>query len=243
MSNLSVNRPLAATIAGNMTNPTRMSSPDPKEVAFSNGALARTIDIDLGAAQMVGSIYLGGVSGSTTFAVTGGTAAYTTTALGDILVAPKRTAIAPRQYLLQFDPISLRYIRLSATLADGFQVGIAAACERFTATYGHEWGAGRYLEDTSNVARNRAGGFGIDKGAIVPGYDFTLGDLTDEERESLFDMLRKVGESSPVIVAEEPDVTNDLDARLHYGLFQRLEKYERRSVGITRWSLKVSDWQ
>lgn len=242
MGLLSVSRWLAGTIAGNMTNPTRMATWDPKEVAYSNGAGARTIDIDLGAAQMVGAIYLGGVSGTTTFAVTGGAASYTTTSYGNIVVAPKRTAVSPRQYLLEFAPVSLRYIRLSATLADGFEVGIAAACERFTSEYGHEWGAGRGLEDMSSVTANRAGGFGIDPGAIVPSYDWTFGDLNDEEREALFDMLRKVGTSSPVIICEDPAVTNDLDARLHYSLFQRLEKYERRSVGITRWSLKARDW-
>lgn len=242
MTILSINRWLAGTVAGTMTNPSRMATWDPKEVAYSNGAGARTIDIDLGAVQSVGSIYLGGVNGTTTFAVTGGAAAYTTTALGNIVVAPKRTAVAPRQYLLEFAPVNFRYFRLSANLADGFEVGIAAACERISPSWGHEFGASRTLEDMSNVTANRAGGFGIDAGAIVPGYSFTLGDLTDEEREALFDLLRKTGQSNPIIVAEDPAVTNDLDARLHYGLFQRLEGYERRSPGITRWALKMRDW-
>lgn len=240
--NLSIIRPLAATIAGSMTNAARMATPDPKEVAYSNGAAARTIDLDLGSVQTVGAVYLGGVSGTTSFTVTGGTAGYATTAFGNIDVAPKRTAIAPRQYLLQLEPTALRYIRLSAALADGFEVGLAIAGERFTPTWGHEWGAGRGLVDTGTASRNRAGGFGVNPGAIATSYDWTLGDLTDEEREALFDMLRKVGETNPMIVCEDPAQTADLDARLHYGLFQRLEKYERRSVGITRWSLRLEDW-
>lgn len=242
MSNVAIMRPLAATVAGNMTNASRMATPDPKEVAYSAGGAARTIDLDLGAAQNVGAIYLGGVSGTTAFAVTGGAGGYTESALGNILVAPKRTATAPRQYLLTFAPASLRYIRLSAALADGFEVGVATALERFTPTYNHEWGASRTLLDTGSAQRLISGGFGINKGAVVPGWTFTLGDLLDDEREVLFDMLRKVGETSPIVIAEDPDVTADLDARLHYGIFQRIGGYERPSLGITKWALTVADW-
>lgn len=239
--NISIIRPIAATVAGTFTNPERMASPDPKEVAYTVGAGAKTIDLDLGSVQDVGAIYLGGVSGTTSFAVTGGAASYTTTNFGNIVVAPSRSGTAPRQYLLTLDA-SLRYIRLSANLADGFEVGIAFAGERFTPEWNQEYGAGRYLIDTSAVARNRAGGFGIDEGAIIPGYEFTLGDLSDEEAEALFELLRKVGESRPMLVCEDATVSSDLDARTHYGLFQRIEKYERRSINVTRWSLKLERW-
>lgn len=243
MNRLAIIRPLPATMTGDMVNPERMATDDPKEVAYSANAGAREIEFDLGSPQMVGAIYLGGVTGGTTaFTVTGGPVGYAENALGNLVVAPKRTATGPRQYLMTFAPQLIRYVRLSANLAQGFAVGIARLGELFQPTWGHEWGAGRYLVDTSIVTRNRAGGFGIDKGAIATGWEFTLGDLTDEEREALFDMLRKVGESNPIIVSEDPAVTADLDARLHYGLFQRLEKYERQSVGVTRWSLKVEDW-
>lgn len=242
MSVLAIIRPLPATYGGNMTDAARMGTPDPREVAYSTGSGARTIDMDLGSVQSVGAIYLGGATFAGSFQITGGVAGYTETVIGDILSAPKRTAVSPRQYLATFPPINVRYIRLSANLNNGWEVGVAVAGERFSPTFGHEWGAGRYLADTGTATRNRAGGFGVDPGAVVAGWEFTLGDLTDEEREVLFDMLRKIGETRPVIVAEDPDVTPDLDARLHYGLFQRLEKYERVQTGVTRWALKVEEW-
>lgn len=242
MSRVVIIRPLAAAIAGNMTSPERMATPDPKEVSISPDAGARSIDLDLGAARTVGALYLGGVSSAVAFTATGGVGAHAEFNLGNLLAAPKRTAGAPYRNLLVIEPRELRYVRLSANVPAGFEVGLAMAGELFRPGYNHEWGAGRYLVDTSTVARNRAGGFGIDQGAIAVGWDFALGDLTDDDAANLFDMLRKVGESNPAIVCEDPDVTPGLEERTHYGLFQRLEKYERQSLGVTRWSLKIEEW-
>lgn len=243
---VSIMRPITPTaVAGSMTDVARVATPDPKEVAVSTGAGVRTIDLDLGSEQVVGAVYIGGANMGTTFAVTGGGTgdAYTTIPLGNIYVAAKRRAVSPRQYLLIIDPPQpLRYIRLSATLANGNAVGIACALERFTPTWGQEWGAGRPLSDASSMAKNRAGGFGGELGVISPGYSFTLGDLTDDETEILFDIVRQVGESRPVVIVEQPDLTENLDARLHYGLIQRIEPYERQRLNIVRWGFRIEDW-
>lgn len=236
-------RPLPATYTGTIINPDRLGTPDPKEVAYYDANANRSFTIDLGADTMVGAFYMGGVSGTPNFNLTLRTAALVDTVIGAVAVAPKRTAGAPRQYLARFTPQLARYAVVTVNATIGLEVGFASLNEVFEPTYGHEWGAGRFIIDTGLATRNRAGGFGIEAGAIVTGWDFTLGDLTEDEREVLFDMLRKVGETSPVIVCEDPDQTADLDARLHYGLFQRLEKYERQQLGVTRWSLKVEDWR
>lgn len=246
MSNLAIIRPLpgAAYVNGALTNGARIFTPDPKEVATGNGD--SFFRVDLGRVETVSAIYLGGNIGRRGFRWRGGAASYVETALRNIGPAQKRTDVGPFQILDIFDPVALRYLEFYTDTGGGFGpaegIGVLAIGETFRPTFGHEWGAGRYLVDTSTVSRNRAGGFGIDRGAIVPGWEFTLGDLTEEERERLFDMVRKLGESSPVIVCEDPDNTADLDARIHYGLFQRLEKYDRQSVGVTRWSFKVEEW-
>jgi hypothetical protein len=234
----------AALVGGGFTDGGRALTPDPKEVAVA-GAAATNFRFDLGSAQMVSAVYLGAASASLAgITAFGGVVDVYENNLGALSPAQKRTAAAPYKYYLQFPALSLRFIEFNrpASFPVGFEMGLAIAGERFSPTWGHEWGAGRFLSDTSSVSRNRAGGFGIERGAVVPGWDFTLGDLTLEETEQLFDMMRKVGESAPVVVAEDPDASNDLDARIHYGLFRRLEKYERASVGVTRWSLKVEDW-
>ena len=244
MSNLAIIRPIPGVSTGALVNPERTGTPDPKEVSYSVGAGIRDMDIDLGAAHLIGGFYVGAVSHEVQITVATGVAAHGEIHHDGLLdIAPKRTAGAPRQYLKLIAPIPVRFINMRIQNApDGLEVGLALVGEVFRPTYGHEWGAGRYLVDTGTATRNRAGGFGIERGAIVPGWEFTLGDLTDEEREQLFDMVRKMGETSPVVVVEDPDNTADLDARIHYGLFQRLEKYERQSVGVTRWSFKVEEW-
>lgn len=243
MNNGTIMRPLPAVIGGSLADPARMASPDPKEVAYAVAAGPHTIDIDLGAPTLVGAVYLGGVSGDVVFSLTGGTASYAEAPIGNLFAAQKRTPVGARKYLGIIVPRPLRYLRLSADLPAGFEVGVAAICERFSPKWGHEWGSGRSIIDTGTANRNRAGGFGVELGAVVTGWDFTLGDITDGEREELFDMLKKIGETRPVIVAENTDATADLDARVHYGLLRRVDKYERIQLGVTKWTLKVEDWE
>lgn len=244
MSNMSIIRPLpVSAIAGSMTDAERMLTPSPKEVSYSSATAARTIDIDLGSAQDVGAIYLGGVSATANFTITGGLGSYTTTALGTAVVAPKSSSENPRQYLLMIDPPqSLRYIRLSANLTSGDEIGNLVVGETFQPTLGHEYGGGRAIGDTGGATRLMSGGFGIESGATFGTWEFTLGDLTTDEIEALYTMLKKVGMTKPMVVVENPDVTANLHNRIHYGLFEKISKYERLTPGETRWALQIGEW-
>jgi hypothetical protein len=245
LSVLAILKPITGiTVAGGLTNPERLLTPDPKEVAVKTAAGVITIDIDLGSVQPVSAIYLGAMSGALDFTVTGGAASYTTTALSNMLVAPKLRAVAPRRALTTFTDQSWRFIRLTSTTsaAAAFQIGNLVVADAFRPTWGHEWGAGRGIGDTGIASRLISGGFGIMQGARFKTWDFSLGDLTDSEYEELFDLLWQIGETNPAVLCEDPDVTANLDARIHYGKFGKLDKYERLVPGATRWNLKFEEW-
>lgn len=245
MSVLSIIKPISVnSLSSGLTDQTRILTPDPKEVAVKTAAGTLQIDIDLGAIQPVDSIYLGALSSALDFTVTGGASSYTTTAVANLVVAPKLRAVAPRRNLLHFTAQSWRYIRLiSTTLAPaGFEIGNLVVGDAFRPTWGHEYGGGRGIGDTGIATRLLSGGFGILQGSKFKTWDFSLGDLTDAELEELFDILYQLGETSPAVVCEDPDVTSNLDARIHYGKFGKIDRYERLVPGATRWNLKFEEW-
>lgn len=246
MSVLSIIKPASifAVSSVELTDASRLLTPDPKEVAFRATAGTFGIDIDLGSAQTVDAIYLGGLSGPIDFTVTGGAGAYTTTAVANLVVAPKFRASAPRRNLLHFAPQAWRYIRLTTTTsaAAGFEVGNLVVGDAFRPTWGHEFGGGRGIGDTGIATRLLSGGFGILAGSRFKTWDFALGDLTDAELEELFDILYQLGETNPAVVCEDPDITSNLDARIHYGKFGKIDRYERLVPGATRWNLKFEEW-
>lgn len=244
MSVMTFLRPVAATVAAStLTDLTRILTADPKEVAYMAGAGTVTIDLDLGSVQEISAAYLGALSSALTFTVTGGSASYTAESAGNIAVANKFRAVAPRRNFATFAPKNWRYIRLQATGAPlGFEVGNVIVGDAFQPTWGHEWGAGRGIGDTGTSQRLLSGGFGINRGVRFKTWDWTLGDLTDDEIRELTDLCLEVGETSPLVICEDPDQTTGLDERLYYGKFAKLERYERLIPGATRWSFKVEEW-
>lgn len=233
----------AAIAASTLTDSGRLLTASPKEVAYKAGAGTVTIDIDLGAIMPVSAIYLGGMSSALNFTVTGGTVGYTTTAIGVSTTAHKLSGLAPRKTMMTFTELNVRYIRLDGPAApDGFQIGNLVIGKAFRPTYGHEWGAGRTIGDTGSATQLLSGDFGILDGARFRQWDFTLGDLTDDEVEALDDFLMTVGNTRQVVVCEDTAQTNYLDARTHYGLFDKIDKFERLIPGATKWSLKVKEW-
>lgn len=229
------------------TDDERVGTNDPKEVAVdATGGTSQAFDLIFSTNPIqLDAFFIGAVSQDLDIQLYADTTGNSSmdTSYGIKSSAHKRTDEAPYSYYWQLPGdtvyrIGVRFLNASA----GLTVGIMRACERFTPTYGHEWGAGRGLIDTGTATPTKSGGFGIEAGAIKPTWEFTLGDLTDEELETLFDMLRRVGETNPLLVVEDPSATDYLDARLHYCKLQRLEKYERRAINMTKWSLRLEDW-
>lgn len=121
-------------------------------------------------------------------------------------------------------------------------IGVMAMGLAIQPAWGHEWGSGRLPEDRSQVTPLRGGGFGIERGARMASWRFTCGDLTDDETQGLYLMAEEIGISAPVVAVEDPDYTSGLNDRIHYGLFDRLESYERQIPGATRWAFQVREW-
>jgi hypothetical protein len=234
------------------TGAANLLTADPKEVlAYTGTGAQNLIDIDLGSAQSIDSLLLGyfSWSGGADPAVSlwRGTATYTDTLVvsGSALAPSSVSSPLRRHFFHRFSsPQTARYIRFAPTTVNAitYQIGIVAIGLAFQPTYNREWGSGRRIIDTGTKEALLGGGFGIGEGARKSAFRWTFGDLTDAEVASLFDLGLDRGETRPIVVVEDPDVTSGLNERIHYGLFERLEPYERQNVSQTRWSLEVQQW-
>jgi hypothetical protein len=243
VANIRIVEPMGYIAGGVFTGPSRLSTPDPKEAAVYVAGGTGTIGIDLGSVRQIDTIFVGFTNAASGTAlrmtaddengqVYNQTAQSAPTYAGDVahfLFAPPA-------------PISVRYINIGSPspLPAGFSIGLVAIGLGFVPTWNQELGAGRAIEDTSGIERNFAGGFGVDHGAIVSGYQWTLGDLADAERKRLFGIAKRVGNSNPVLVVEDM-AADDLGDGIHWGLL-RLTKYERIATGVTKWDFSILDW-
>ncbi len=245
MSVLAIVRPLTLNnVAGSMPGAARLMTPDPKEAAIGDGG-AETIDIDLGSVQSIDTIFLGYTSAAAgeTVSFTYGPTGYTTTS-GGTIPAGDTEMLSPKRHFVKVlsAPISARYIRISGTFAAGYAIGVVVVGLAFRPTWGHEFGSGRTVETTGTAERLFGGGFGIDDGVTAGGWQFTLGDLQPADLKKLYAIARDRGETKSILIIEDPDPTGDLSDRCHWGLFRKLEAYERLNPLDTRWSLQIGDW-
>lgn len=224
---------------------TRLMTPDPKEAVLMGDT---SFFVDFGAVVTLDTVYLGyitaldGQQWAVQSADQNGTATNT--------LVPTRTLVAPGfgppyHAFYRGPPIASRYWRVNTNAgpnAKNFTAGTIAFGLSWSSQWGHEMGAGRLLEDASTVERLFGGGFGIDEGAITGGYQWTFGDLDKDEIRSLYRLVKAVGISRPVLVVEDPEQTDGLNERIHWGLLSRLEAYERTDPANWRWALSVRDW-
>ncbi len=251
MGKLMILRPYALgniNSAPAVANLSRMLTPDPKEAVFLPAGNI-SINFDIGSVATVDTLFLGftgsaawtasySVEGVNFTAVPGGSV------LRSDLVAPYLWSPVRHAIAVLPAAVTARYITISsaAALPANFPISILAVGNRLQSFWGHEWGAGRPIEDTGTAERLFGGGFGINEGARVSGYQWTFGDLTDQEMLDLFALAKDRGTTRPVLVIEDPDQTVGLHERIHWGLLDRLEAYERTHPGNTRWNLRIRDW-
>jgi hypothetical protein len=240
-ASLVISKMLFPVAVGN-SNYNNLMTQDPKE-AYSSGAAA-DMDFDFGASVTVDTLFVGFLSADafTTINVTPSTGLGTGIGTANSLTIGPSTAIRRHAFLKVGSPITSRYFRVSFVGA-GFTVGIVALGKAIQPTWGHEWGSGRGIDDRSFVDTLIGGGFGVQKNAIVPNWRFTVGDLTDAELDSLWDLAVDVGGAGPVLVVEDPSAASTpLNKGLHYGLFEKPEAYERLMPGCSKWSFQVQEW-
>lgn len=248
MGKLIIVRPVvitSATTTFGIPNVSRLLTPDPKEAVYSvNGT--QEIVFDFGGPRLIDTVFLGftsSLSFSLDWAIPGnGYQSLPTLAPGAIspeLIEPTFHAISRLAA-----PLSIRFLRLTFTApaAGALVGGVFAAGLSFSPTWGHEYGSGRPIEDTSTVERLFGGGFGINEGVSAGGYQWTWGDLTNSEVRQLYALARYLKTSRSLLMVEDPDQTAGIHERIHWGLFDRLDAYERLQPGASRYAFKIRDW-
>lgn len=253
-SQIVICRPAAATavsvsIGAGKDN---LLSDKPKE-AWITGAVGPVYAVlDLGSVQEIDFVYLGSVNGvaGTTWAVSYSAASSTgtgSTAL-DTTVAPTAKTKRGLMHLLAVlpEPVSARYIRVTVDQGNGgpgLTAGILRAGLSYRPTWGQEWGGGRAVVDTGTKERLPDGGLGVDLGARFSAFQWTFGDLSDDEVEELHAFCLEVGETIPFVLAE--NVGSGVPAThesVHWCTFDKLDFFERRDPRSSRWAFRVEEW-
>jgi hypothetical protein len=225
-------------------------TPDPKEAWITSNAAAQTVRALFAAPTTIDTAHLGFTDlphGTTvdfyTFTNADGTGE---AALGSYAVDNPTGDSRPRHAFAQGAPrANVRGIRATMTqpAARAAIVGVMSAGLALAPYWGHEYGAGRFVIDTGTKERLFGGGFGIQLGARAGGYQWTFGDLTEEEVEALYKLALDAGETASVLVIENPDtVEPGLNERVHWSIIDKIEAYERFAPGASRWAFKVLDW-
>ncbi len=225
---------------------------DPKEawIAGTSGPVSAVLD--LGSVKSIDFVYLGSFNGAAgaTWSVTYSASA--STGLGNTLL-PATAAPVPRSkaglmhlFVRASAAVSARYIRVALNQAGGgpnVTAGILRAGTCFRPAWGQEWGGGRAPIDTGIKERLPSGGFGIDPGVRKSAFQWTFGDLTDEEREELYAFCLEVGETAPFVLVEDIGSGTPATAEsVHWCTFDRLDYYERRDPRSSRWAFRVEEW-
>ncbi|KKC27449.1 discoidin domain-containing protein [Sphingomonas sp. SRS2] len=225
---------------------------NPKEAWISGSAAEVAAILDLGSVQEIDFVYLGSVNGvvGTTWSVTYSTASASgigATALGTTVAVMPRKRRGLMHLLTVLDaPVSARYIRVIVNQGDGgpnLTAGILRAGLSFRPQWGQEWGGGRAVVDTGTRERLPDGGFGVDLGARKSVFQWTFADLSEDEREELYAFTEDVGETVPFVMVE--DVGDGVPATnegTHWCTFDRLDYYERRAPGSSRWAFRIEQW-
>lgn len=254
MSNMVIVKPLtptAAVTASTGTGGANVATSDPKEVwASTAGGAAVEFIFDFGANVSINSLFIGYVGGAATAPTltwTSGTAGgYAFTNLNGVAaLAPSAHASPLRRHCFrQVALIAHRHHSVVFTpgVAGTTTIGIVCFGLAFQPIHNQEWGGGRQVIDTGTKERLRGGGFGFDEGVRKASYQWTFGDLLDAEVEQLYELALDRGEGRPALVVEDPDQTSGLNERLHYGTFERFERYGRENPQQTRWGLTVEQW-
>lgn len=205
----------ASVISGAVVNVANLLTNDPREVATFPAGLGAVL-IDLGTVRLIDTVFVGynafADDAFVDFAGIEDASGTLTSTSYSGSVGDNSLSVAPvhprfRHGVIQFAaPVIGRYLylRINGGAAGG-TVGVVATGASFSAQWGHEYGAGRPIVDTSTVERLLSGGFGIDPGAIVGGYAWTFGDLQTSERHALYRTITEVGIHKPVLVIEDPD--------------------------------------
>ncbi|MCP9222735.1 hypothetical protein MKP08_08255 [Erythrobacter sp. LQ02-29] len=239
--------PFASVTVSDGTGAAYLSTPDPKEVWRAGALRAGSIEVDLGATIPIDTAMLGftNAAATATWAVTVISAdRQTNTVIHGPATMRVPGAAGARFHALALaqQPVEGRFVRFTFTQAQGapaLEIGLALVGLR--AEHAYEWRSGRRPIDLGERVDLAGGGFGFGSGAIKGSYRFTAADLSDAEVEDLWNTIMEVGVRRPVLLVEGGDNAVSHN-RIHYGVFERFEPYERADAADTRWALTLQDW-
>lgn len=222
---------------------------DPKEVYLQNSGTGRNLYIDLGSVQTVDTFHMGFsnavLSQGRLYSCDNlaGANAVARSSAKVMRPADCKTIRASMTHQLTV-PFASRYWYIQLNNLDGFalQIGRIDLCHSFSADFDREWGSGRRPIDTGRSTALLGGGFGTQEGVRKAGYSWTFGDLTEAELETLWGIFLRRGTTQPVIVNEWEGAAVAANEKLHYGLFQRLDQFERREPNATKWGMELEEW-
>lgn len=265
MASLIILAPLPAIgiVSSRGSGESRLLESDPKEGwTDSTVGASVTLTIDLGSVQMVDSLFLGSSNAAdgATLAISSGVAGPSELTWTNAIrmSAPYRRSGKPRMSFYRRGsivagayvpaPIAARYVQAVLYQPPGSPplfIGNMATGLAFQPTYGNEYGSGRATIDTGNRESLIGGGFGTLLGTRKKAWSGQLGDLLDAEVDRLDDIFEDKGSTIPIVFIEgtEGIASVPQQEQIHWGLFQKLEAYERQAPAVTRWAISIEEWR
>lgn len=245
--------PIVSLAANRGTGVANLLTPDPREVWLDSAVGSEMfIELDFGIDVIIDTVFLGCLLSAhpgATWAMSGGLAAYDDWMIkdyGPLRVPDRNWARRAMSHALWVGTEQLlRYLRIAIIQPDGaspLSIGALIAGNRFQPRYNKEWGSGRGVKDTGTVTRLASGGIASVEGVRYATYSWTLGDLSEDEADRLFELQLDRGESRPVLVVEDPASTAGLRNRIRYGALTALRTFERRNAVQTSIQLSMEDW-
>lgn len=219
----------------------------PREICVAPGTGARTFEIDLQAVQNIDSFFLAATNARADAVWT----IQTIAALGGAVTAthvnaqPMRLAgnIRTRYHCLARlpAPVAGRYFRFTVNQpTTPIEIGRVIVGLAFDWPYAY--GSGRMPIDTARVVALPDGGFGVDEGVVKTSFQWRFVDLDNAALAKLWQIVEELGESKTLLAVEGPDYP-PLATSVHYGLFRKLEPFEREDPAATKWALTVEEWR
>lgn len=238
----------AIAASSNSADSGNMLTAPPREVWLSSVAATHTIDIDLGSAMAIDTLFIGSTNAATgtTLTVSRGTgmgAGLTAEGTQNLRLG---AAEGPRFHGLFTRAVgapAARYFRLTISLpaAAALEVGVIAAGLAFRRSVAYP--TSRVAIDTSTRTDLWDGGFGVGEGVTKAAYRFKFIDLDKSSRDQLWSLVSKRGTRRPIILVEDDEDLPLADSSVHYGLLDRFEPWERANALDTIWSMGMVEWR
>lgn len=248
MPGLLLTKPIAfvASAAG-WAGPENLQTKSPREICVAPGTGAQSFEVDLQAVGDVDTFFLAATNARAdavwtiqTIAAPGGAVTAT-----HVNAAPMRLTGNIRARYHSFvrlaAPVAGRYFRITVNQPTS-PIEIGRAIVGLAFDWPYAYGSGRQPIDTSRSVALPDGGFGIDEGVVKVGFQWRFLDLSNAALAKLWQIVEELGENKTLLAVEGPDYPPPATS-VHYGLFRKLEQFEREDAAETKWAMSFEEWR